>query len=150
MTFELGTAFYQACTTFENTIYPLNLKPLLYLAKISRAPFSMGRGPDITGLNVTESGGMLTITAAASDSAFSKANVPTARQTVTEIRAFVNVHPYSYPASALDTNGYVLTNGMVTVNVAALTSTVRYAVYAIAKDSAGFRGPLTSVYFTKQ
>ena len=36
---EMGTAFFQACTTFENTIYPTNLQALIYAAKVVRTPY---------------------------------------------------------------------------------------------------------------
>ena len=35
-TFELGTAFFQSCSYFENTIVPENLPALLYGAKVAR------------------------------------------------------------------------------------------------------------------
>ena len=34
-TFELGTNFFQDCSTFENTILPDNLQALVYAAKVS-------------------------------------------------------------------------------------------------------------------
>ena len=144
-TFELGTAFYQDCATFESTIYPINLKPLMHLAKISKAPLSLGQGPDVISLSTSYSpaDGQLTVTAVASDSAWSKANVATAQQSVTEIRAFVNIHPYT-PNSV----GSLLVNGSVVVDVATYPDG-RYSVYVQAKDSAGYWGPVTATYFVK-
>ena len=145
-TFELGTAFNQDCTTFENTINPNNQKPLMHLAKISRAPYSMSQGPDITRLNVTEYNGNLTITAIASDSAWSKANVVTAQQAVSEIQAWVNIHPYAL--SDLGSSGSVLVNGRVNIDVTSMNPG-RYSVYVQAMDSAENRGPVTAVFFDK-
>jgi len=144
-TFELGTAFYQDCATFESTIYPINLKPLMHLAKISKAPLSLGQGPDVISLSTSYSpaDGKLTIMAVASDSAWSKANIATAQQSVTEIRAFVNIHPYT-PNSV----GSLLVNGSVIVDVATYQDG-RYSVYVQAKDSAGYWGPVTATYFVK-
>jgi hypothetical protein len=143
--FEIGTKFYQDCATFERSIYPVNLKPLMHLAKISKAPLSLGQGPDVTSLSTSYSPANeeLTITAAASDSAWSKANVATAQQLVTEIRAFVDTHPYT-PNSV----GSLLANGSVIVDVS-LYAGGRYSVYVQAKDSAGYRGPVTATYFVK-
>ena len=39
-TFEMGTAFFQACSTFESTIYPTNLNALIYAAKVVRTPIT--------------------------------------------------------------------------------------------------------------
>jgi carboxypeptidase T len=144
VTFELGTAFYQDCATFENTIWPLNQQPLMFLAKISRLPYTMGQAPDITSLSASVSAGDLTITATASDSAWSKNNVSTSQQAVTEIRAWVDAHPYSSNPGT----GTVLTNGSVNVNISGLT-TGRHTVYTQATDSAGKRGPVTAIYFNK-
>ena len=144
-TYELGTAFYQDCATFESTIYPINLKPLMHLAKISKAPLSLGQGPNVISLitSYSPATGNVTITAIASDSAWSKANVATAQQSVTEIRAFVDMHPHT-PNSA----GFLLVNGQVIVDVSSYQDG-RYSVYVQAKDSAGYRGPVTATYFVK-
>ena len=75
----------------------------------------MNQAPDVTSLNVTESNGQLVITATSSDSAWSKAYVATAQQAVTEIRAWVNIHPHSL--SDLDNSGSILVNGIVDVDV---------------------------------
>jgi hypothetical protein len=142
-TFELGTEFYQDCNTFESTIYPINLKPLMHLAKISKAPLSLGQGPDVINLSTSYSpaDGQLTITAVASDSAWSKANVATAQQSVTEIRAFVDIHPYTP-----DSVGSLLVNGKVIVNVSSYQDG-RHSVYVQAKDSDGYWGPVRAIYF---
>jgi hypothetical protein len=106
----------------------------------------MSQGPDVTNLNVTESNGQLIITAIASDSAWSKAYVATAQQAVREIRAWVNIHPHSL--SDLDNSGSVLVNGTVNVDVSSYQAG-RYSVYVQAKDSAGYRGPVTAAFFNK-
>jgi carboxypeptidase T len=144
MSFELGNSFYQDCSTFENSIYPTNLKPLTYLAKISSAPFSISKGPDITSLTVAANATTLTVRAAASDSAFSYKKVATSKQTIREIRAFVNTHPY-----AMLSNGFRLTKGRVSIDVSSLASGSRNVVCVQATDSAGYRGPVTATYFIK-
>ena len=39
MIYELGTDFFQDCTSFENTILPDNLDSLRYFAKVARTPY---------------------------------------------------------------------------------------------------------------
>jgi hypothetical protein len=39
--FELGTSFFQSCSTFESTILPDNLEALFYAAKVCRAPYML-------------------------------------------------------------------------------------------------------------
>lgn len=45
-TFELGTAFFQACSVFESRILPDNLQALIYAAKAVRAPYRLPSGPE--------------------------------------------------------------------------------------------------------
>lgn len=45
-TFELGTAFFQDCASFENTIYPDNQAALRYAARSAGQPYRHAFGPD--------------------------------------------------------------------------------------------------------
>ena len=45
-TFEMGTAFFQDCSSFEAAIWPDNLKALLYAFKIAPSPYRLAYGPD--------------------------------------------------------------------------------------------------------
>ena len=148
VTFELGNAFYQDCATFENSILPKALTPLTYMAKISKAPFSIAKGPDVMSLTTTVSGNVLTVAATASDNALSFANVSTTKQGVREVRVFMNTHPYSLPTTDT-TSGYVVTNGIATIDVSLLAPGSRNVVYVQATDTAGYRGPVTAAYFVK-
>jgi hypothetical protein len=47
-TIELGTSFFQSCSTYTNTIKPKNLPALLYAAKVVRTPYLTPTGPDVT------------------------------------------------------------------------------------------------------
>lgn len=51
-TFELGTAFFQDCASFENTIFPDNAAALRYAARSLQAPYRLPFGPDVTQLRV--------------------------------------------------------------------------------------------------
>ena len=52
-TFELGTSFFQDCSTFENTILPNNLQALIYAAKVVRTPYMTPAGPDALSVTAT-------------------------------------------------------------------------------------------------
>jgi PKD repeat protein/murein tripeptide amidase MpaA len=54
-TFELGTSFFQQCSTYENTIKPDNLKALVYAAKVVSAPYTLAFGPEISVLKLNAS-----------------------------------------------------------------------------------------------
>lgn len=45
-TFEMGTDFFQDCSSFEATIWPDNLKALLYAFKIAASPYRLAYGPE--------------------------------------------------------------------------------------------------------
>ncbi len=51
-TFELGTAFFQDCASFENTIYPDNHAALRYAARSAGEPYRLAFGPDAFDLRV--------------------------------------------------------------------------------------------------
>jgi carboxypeptidase T len=51
-TFELGAAFFQACSNFDGTIYPSNLPALIYAAKVARTPYQTPLGPDALNLSL--------------------------------------------------------------------------------------------------
>ena len=47
-TYELGTAFFQACPYFESHIVDQILDSLVYAAKAARRPYQLPAGPDVT------------------------------------------------------------------------------------------------------
>lgn len=82
-TIEMGTAFFQSCTTYENTIYPSNRPALYYAAKACRQPYLDPAGPDVLQPIVTPAtnvfGALLTLNAvAASSRSFGYAPLPAA------------------------------------------------------------------------
>jgi carboxypeptidase T len=52
-TIELGTAYFQSCIEFENTILPANIPALIYAAKVARTPYLTPSGPDVTHLSLS-------------------------------------------------------------------------------------------------
>jgi carboxypeptidase T len=56
-TFEMGTTFFQDCSSFETAIWPDNLKALLYAFKIAPAPYRLAYGPDTLSPRITPPGG---------------------------------------------------------------------------------------------
>jgi murein tripeptide amidase MpaA len=51
-TFEMGTTFFQSCSSFEGTVGPDNLPALLYAFKAARRPYQAPAGPDSLGVSV--------------------------------------------------------------------------------------------------
>lgn len=46
-TIEMGTTFFESCTTFQNNTYPSNRPALFYAAKACRQPYLSPAGPDV-------------------------------------------------------------------------------------------------------
>ncbi|MGH2538398.1 MAG: M14 family zinc carboxypeptidase [Candidatus Promineifilaceae bacterium] len=112
-TFELGTAFFQSCATFESTILPDNLPALLYAAKVSRTPYITPAGPDALELALSNSpaepGQVVTLTATINDSRFSNDNGTEPVQDVAAAEYYIDTPPWittttpiSIPLAAAD------------------------------------------------
>jgi len=159
MTFELGTSFYQQCDYFEESILEVNKKALTYAAKISRAPYSLPKGPDIIDATLTVGGSSLTLMASASDSSNTANTHPMAEQDVTEIRAFVDNHPYDLLEDGQSPEGFVVANispdgssstvtAMIAIDISDLMEG-EHVIYLVAKDSLNYAGPVTAYSFEK-
>ncbi len=70
-TFELGSDFFQACSTFESTIITDTLASLTYAAKAARQPYVAPAGPEVisatTALTQVVSGQPMTLTVTTDD-----------------------------------------------------------------------------------
>ncbi len=97
-TFELGTAFFQDCGTFENTILPDNLPALIYAAKVSRTPYMTPAGPDA--LNVTAlpggvvAGQPVQLTATINDTRYNNSNGTEPTQNIATAEYYLDVPPW--------------------------------------------------------
>ena len=94
MIFELGTKFFQECSTFENTILPDNLKALFYAAKVCRAPYMLPAGPDALSLSVSGT----TLTATIDDTRF---NGSESTQDIEEAEYYIDTPPWEEGATPI-------------------------------------------------
>ena len=112
-TFELGTAFFQDCATFENTILPDNLPALIYAAKVSRTPYMTPAGPDSVGVAIESAGvvsGMpVTLTATINDTRYNNSNGTEPTQNIAAAEYYVDTPPW-------DTNGTPVAHPMTPVD----------------------------------
>ncbi len=97
-TFELGTSFFQNCTTYTNTIVPDNMPALIYAAKVVRTPYITPSGPNTKDVTLSPStaapGSQVTITATVSDSDFNNSNGTEPTQNITEAEYYINTPPW--------------------------------------------------------
>ena len=112
-TFEVGTAFFESCTSFEGTVLPKNLPALLYAFKAARRPYQSPAGPDsitvTVPLTLVIAGTPVTLTAVADDTRYNSngggilpepvQNIAAARYTVDAPSWITGVVSYSMAPS---------------------------------------------------
>ena len=146
--FELGTAFFQSCSTYENQILPGNLPALLYAAKVARAPYKIPAGPDILSLNL---GSGNTLSATAIDNRYSSANGTESSQNIAAAEYYIDTPPWSlgavaHPLSASDGLFNSTSEGITgTLNTAGLT-TGEHLVFVRSKDADNNWGAISALF----
>ncbi len=107
-TFELGTRFFQECSTYENTILPDNLPALIYAAKVVRTPYITPAGPDTINVSLSNgasgngvpAGSNVTVNATASDTRFNNSNGSESTQNISAAEYYIDTPPWESGASA--------------------------------------------------
>lgn len=154
-TFELGTRFFQECSTYENTIRPDNLPALIYAAKVVRTPYITPAGPDSISLalgnNAVSAGTPVTLTATASDSRYNNSNGSEGTQNISAAEYYIDVPPWESGASAQalsasDASFNQRTEGVTgSINTSGL-SNGRHTVYVRSRDTSGVWGAVSAIF----
>ncbi len=155
-TFELGTAFFQDCGTFENTILPDNMEALIYAAKTTGTPYMTPAGPDALNLALDTyalaPGDAVTMTVTLNDTRYNNQNGTEPTQ---------NIAAAEY---AIDTPFWItgtITNAMTAVDGSfnnpiesaqavmdtSGLSTGRHIVFVRGQDAAGNWGAVSAEFF---
>jgi hypothetical protein len=151
-TFELGTAFFQSCGSFESTVYPDNLRALLYAAKTVRAPYRLPFGPEALQLRIEPdlavTGEPIQLRAVLDDSRIAGAAGATS-QSIAAAQAYLGAAPWQagaqgQPMQASD-GGFSSLNEAVEVEIAA-AAPGRQLVYVQGSDSSGALGPVSAAF----
>lgn len=158
-TFELGTSFFQNCSTFTNTILPDNLEALVYAAKVVRTPYITPGGPDVTSLALggaasttgVPAGTVVTLSGSATDVRFRNSNGSEPTQNITAAEVYIDRPPWLAGASALSLEAADgAFDGKTESLVGSLDTTGwaegSYLVYVRAQDATGTWGPFSSVF----
>ncbi len=158
-TIELGTAFFESCTNYNNVIKPGNLPALIYAAKVVRTPYTTPGGPDVTTLSLSNdaagagvpAGVNVTLTASATDTRFNNSNGTEATQAINGAVYYIGKAPWEVGAvptdlSASDGGFNASTEGLTgAINTAGL-SVGKHLVYVHARDATGTWGPVTASF----
>ncbi|MGV7975675.1 MAG: Ig-like domain-containing protein [Anaerolineaceae bacterium] len=156
-TIEMGTAFFQACTTFESTIYPANLQTLLYTAKVVRTPYMTPLGPDSLSVAVSASsvpaGTSVTLTAQANDTRYRQSNGTEPTQNVAAAEYTIDTPPWATGAAPIAMSASDGSFNASTENITAVVNTSsltagRHTIFVRSKDANNNWGAVSAVFLT--
>ena len=151
-TFEMGTAFFQDCSYYENTIYPDNFKAILYGAKTTRMPYKLSGGPEVINLAATppavKQGASFTLAGRGDDTRYSSGET-----TFNIIAARYSVDTPSWDPAAV-TYPMQPADGAWDSKTEDLTATVstsgwsagRHQLFVEAQDASGAWGVPTAIF----
>ncbi|WP_439886817.1 M14 family zinc carboxypeptidase [Pseudomonas sp. MBLB4123] len=158
-TFELGTQFFQNCSTYTNTIKPNNLPALIYAAKVVRTPYLTPSGPDVTALSLSgtaattgvPAGTAVTVSGTASDARFNNSNGSESTQAISAVEVYIDKAPWESGATpaalqASDGSFNSATEGFTGSLVTAGLSEGKHLVYVRSRDSSGAWGAVSASF----
>ncbi len=154
-TFELGTAFFQACSVFTGDIIPKNMPALYYAAKSARRPYQNAAGPDALNVSVspmtTTQGSLVTLNATLNDTRYNSNGWGTepvqniqAGQYTLDAPSWSGGVPVAVNASDGAFNA-TIENVTASIDTSALTPG-RHTVFVEGQDAAGNWGVLSAVF----
>lgn len=105
-TIELGVQFFESCTTFQSTTYPLNIAALKYAARTTSAPYQLPTGPDVRDITTTapmqgQAGGYVQISAVIDDRGYNNSNGIQSTYAIQSANAYINMPPWAPNAVAI-------------------------------------------------
>ncbi len=155
-TFEMGNAFFEPCSNFDDTIWPDNSKALFYAAKVARAPYLWPSGPNVESAQGSSSslvpGQPLRIVANLSDDRFQVATNPAGVEPVQNVSAaevFADGAPWEGgPALAMSAQDGAFDSPTETAELALATGSMALGSHVLlvrGTDSSGAVGAPTGV-----
>lgn len=158
-TIELGTSFFESCTSYNNSTKPKNLPALIYSAKVARAPYQIPGGADVTTLSLSNdasgagvaAGTPVTLTASATHTRFNQSNGTEPVRNVTAAQAFIDVPPWSAGATPIT---LAASDGSFNATTEAVSGTLnttglslgKHLVFVRAQAASGQWGPVTAQF----
>ncbi|MBY0573232.1 MAG: hypothetical protein K2P84_06090 [Undibacterium sp.] len=158
-TIELGTSFFESCSSFTGTTRPKNIPALWYAAKVARTPYLTPAGPDVSTpsfvpdaqANAVPAGTNLALSAVANDTHFNQSNGTESVQAISAAEYYVDTPPWvsgavAKPLSAADGNFNSTTETLAgTISTTGL-SNGKHMVFVRAKDASNAWGPISAQF----
>jgi carboxypeptidase T len=158
-TFEMGGAFFESCSTFENTIYPKNLSALYYAFKAARRPYQTPSGPDSVSLTLSAStvtaGTSVTLNAQANDTRYGTNGGTEASQAISAARYSIDNPSWvsGTPVYALSAVDGSFSSSIESVRGTVFTSGLapgRHTLFVESQDASGNWGAPTAIFLNVQ
>jgi len=100
--YEIGTAFFESCTYFENTLVPANFPALLYGIKAARTPYMTPAGPESVNVALNygstpigvPAGAGVTLSASINDTRYNNSNGTEPTQNIAAAEFYVDTPPW--------------------------------------------------------
>lgn len=156
-TFELGSQFFQDCTTFTNTILPRNLEAFRYGARILSRPYVMPSGPDSRNISLSATsvtgGTNVTVQAVIDDTRFNQSNGTESTQAITSANLYIDQLPWALgaipqPMSALDGTFNATSETVTTVLSTTGLTPGEHMIFVQGTDASGIAGPPVAAFLT--
>ena len=158
-TFEMGTSFFQSCSSYTSTVLPANLPALRYAFKAARRPYQAPAGPEalsvVASPSLVTAGQSVTLTASINDTRYKSNGYGTEpTQNIAAARYSVNAPSWGLGLTT-DMNPSDGTFNATIENATATFSTTgwtpgRYLIYVEGQDAAGNWGVPTGVFVDVQ
>jgi len=158
-TIELGSAFFESCTAYNNTTKPANLPALIYAAKVVRTPYITPGGPDVTSLTLgggaattgVAAGTPVSLTASVTDTRFNNSNGTEPTQAIAAAQYTIDVPPWDAAAapialSASDGSFNATTEGVSGTIATTGLAPGKHIVYVRGRDASNTWGPVTAAF----
>jgi hypothetical protein len=158
-TFEMGGAFFESCTTFENTIVPKNMPALYYAFKAARRPYQVASGPDSVSLALSAgtvtAGTPVTLTAQANDTRYGTNGGVEASQTIAAARYTIDSPSWvaGTPAYAMSAVDGAFSSTIESVQATVFTSGLalgKHTIFVEGQDASGNWGVPTAIFLNVQ
>jgi hypothetical protein len=159
-TFEMGTAFFQSCSSFTGTVLPPNLDALRYAFKAARRPYQTPSGPESLSVAVSASpvtaGTAVTLTASANDTRYDSGGYGTEpTQNIAAARYSVDAPSWApgaalHPMTATDGAFNAKTEGVRATIDTTGWSAGRHLILVESQDAAGNWGVPSAVFLDIQ
>lgn len=155
-TIELGQQFFEDCSTFESSTYPMNFAAIKYAARNLQNPYTSPSGPDTTAMGASATaivpGQAFAVAAWIDDARFNQSNGTEPVQAIASARATLDAAPWASGAMPLamraNDGAFNSSREQVVIDIDTRgLSYGRHVVYVRGTDASGQVGTPSAIYF---